>query len=307
MFEANLIALYSYICERYDSELQYECERFSNNSHIPPVFTDQEAITVYLYGVHYENRFKIKDIYRFTKTHLLSFFPKLPSYQAFNARMNRMCTVFQKLSALILEDPQNIPPDLDQAPILTDSMPIITCSGKRRGKVAPEITAKGLCSTKNLYYYGLKLHLNAVRRKGTLPYPLHLTLTDAAANDLTLFKEVDYNRNYQNLSFFADKAYCDGPYFTGLADTQNTQMNTPVKLIKGENEWTRMHQKAGRDTFSRAVSSVRQSIESSFNWLIEHTDIQRASKVRSTKGLLTHVFGKIAAAFYKPIPNVFNP
>ncbi|NCD67848.1 transposase, partial [Mucilaginibacter sp. R11] len=27
------------------------------------------------------------------------------------------------------------------------------------------------------------------------------------------------------------------------------------------------------------------------------TDIQRASKVRSTKGLLIHVFGKIAAAF----------
>jgi hypothetical protein len=34
-----------------------------------------------------------------------------------------------------------------------------------------------------------------------------------------------------------------------------------------------------------------------FNWLIEKTDFQRASKVRSTKGLIVHVFGKIAAAF----------
>ncbi|MCX6229929.1 MAG: transposase, partial [Bacteroidetes bacterium] len=32
-------------------------------------------------------------------------------------------------------------------------------------------------------------------------------------------------------------------------------------------------------------------------WIIEHTDIQRASKVRSTKGLFVHVFGKISAAF----------
>jgi len=41
-----------------------------------------------------------------------------------------------------------------------------------------------------------------------------------------------------------------------------------------------------------------------FNWLIEKTDIQTASKVRSTKGLLVHVFGKIAAAF---IHCIFNP
>ena len=46
-----------------------------------------------------------------------------------------------------------------------------------------------------------------------------------------------------------------------------------------------------------AVSVVRQPIESLFNWLIEKTDFQRASKVRSTKGLIVHVFGKIAAAF----------
>jgi len=56
--------------------------------------------------------------------------------------------------------------------------------------------------------------------------------------------------------------------------------------------------------FSRAVSAVRQPIESLFNWLIEKTDFQRASKVRSTKGLIVHVFGKIAAAF---IYLIFNP
>jgi len=51
------------------------------------------------------------------------------------------------------------------------------------------------------------------------------------------------------------------------------------------------------DLCSRAVSRIRQPIESLINWIIEKIDIQRASKVRSTKGLLVHVFGRIAAAF----------
>ena len=54
--------------------------------------------------------------------------------------------------------------------------------------------------------------------------------------------------------------------------------------------------KAARDLFSQAVSKVRQPIESFFNWLNEKTEIQRASKVRATKGLLVHTFGKLAIA-----------
>jgi hypothetical protein len=49
--------------------------------------------------------------------------------------------------------------------------------------------------------------------------------------------------------------------------------------------------------FSCAVSAVRQPVESLFNWLNEKTALQQESKVRSTAGLLVHVFAKIAAAF----------
>ncbi|MCQ2442327.1 MAG: hypothetical protein MJ077_04255 [Oscillospiraceae bacterium] len=35
-----------------------------------------------------------------------------------------------------------------------------------------------------------------------------------------------------------------------------------------------------------------------FNWLNANTNIQVASKVRSTKGLFTHVFGRFAAALF---------
>ena len=52
-----------------------------------------------------------------------------------------------------------------------------------------------------------------------------------------------------------------------------------------------------RDLYSRAVSAVRQPIESFFNWLNEKTSIQRAHYVRSTDGLVVHVMGSIAIAF----------
>ena len=45
-----------------------------------------------------------------------------------------------------------------------------------------------------------------------------------------------------------------------------------------------------------AVSKLRQLIKSFFNWLNEKTEIQRASKVRLTKGLLVYTFGKSAVA-----------
>ena len=73
-------------------------------------------------------------------------------------------------------------------------------------------------------------------------------------------------------------------------------MITQHKEIKGEPEVIKQREKAARDLFSQVVSKVRQPIESFFNWLNEKTEIQRASKVRATKGLLIHTFGKLAIA-----------
>jgi hypothetical protein len=61
--------------------------------------------------------------------------------------------------------------------------------------------------------------------------------------------------------------------------------------------------RAANDLYSRAVSKVRQPIEALFAWLIEKSDIQKASKVRSTKGLNLHVYTRLAAAF---ITLIFN-
>ena len=76
-----------------------------------------------------------------------------------------------------------------------------------------------------------------------------------------------------------------------LAKKQNLEVRTPVKRKKGQKRLS-----AASKLFSTAVSKVRQPIESLFNWINEKTGIQRASKVRSYRGLLVHVFGRLAAA-----------
>ncbi len=68
---------------------------------------------------------------------------------------------------------------------------------------------------------------------------------------------------------------------------------TPVKKPKGQTPLD-----AADAWLSRAVSRVRQPIESLFNWIEEKTGIEMASKVRSSQGLLVHVFGRLAAAMF---------
>lgn len=41
---------------------------------------------------------------------------------------------------------------------------------------------------------------------------------------------------------------------------------------------------------------MRQPLESLFNWLIQKTDVQDASRVRSSQGLKVHCYGKLAVA-----------
>jgi len=289
--EFKLIAIYLYISDIYKSELMYSCLRFSNNSE--PEFTDPEVMTIYLYAMHVEQRFKIKQIYGYANDYLRSWFPLLPSYEAFNMRLNRLGEAFKLLSTNLISS--FVPSDCVQDESLLDSMPVITCSGKRKGKVAKEITDKGFCSTKGIYYYGLKLHALAFNHPHHLPFPEQFQLTPASENDLNLFKQAW--GEIKNRTFFGDKIYHDTEYFNNTEVAMNSLMLTPVKGVKGQSDEIKQRDKAANDLFSTAVSRVRQPIESLFNWLIEKTDIQRASKVRSTKGLMVYVFGRLAAAY----------
>ena len=231
----------------------------------------------------------------FTKEYLLSWFPNLPSYQTFNYRLNLMSEAINELVKHLITFFK--PTDCDSMISLIDSMPIITCAGKNKtGKVATEIATKGYCSTKNMYYFGLKLHTLAFRREGTIPFPEMIILSSAEENDLTVLKR-EAADSLINRYIFADKIYSDFSFWGNKQQEQGVTMMTPVKAIKGEEPIITQREKAGRDLFSTAVSKVRQPIESFFNWLNEKTNIQRAMKVRSTSGLLVHTMGKIAIAF----------
>ena len=174
-------------------------------------------------------------------------------------------------------------------------MPIITCSEKRYGKVAREIVDKGYCSTKGMYYHGLKLHLLGFRRIGKLPHPEQILFTPASVNDVTVFKEA--SSGIENRTFGGDKIYFINELNEYMLKHQNSEMLTPVKAVKGMPEVIKQRIKAANDLFSTAVSKVRQPVEAIFNWLIEKADIQKTSKVRSTKGLMVHAFGRLDTAF----------
>jgi len=116
-------------------------------------------------------------------------------------------------------------------------------------------------------------------------------------NRIELIMRIKGWSNIPNRSFYGDKIYLDTELLKNTACVSNSEILTPVKGVKGQSNTMNQWGKTANDLYSRAVSRVRQPIESLFNWIIEKTDIQRASKVRSAKGLLIHVFGRIAAAF----------
>ena len=282
-----------YVCKQYEENLKYYCQRYSNNS--IPVFTDQEILTIYLFVGSEQRYTRLKEIHKFAKEYLLDWFPKLVSYQTFVYRLNRMTGVIEELLKHLIASYK--PEDCDEDTLIVDSMPIMTCCGRnRKGKVAREIADKGYCSTKNQYYYGLKLHLVGYRRKGHLPFPYQIALSSASENDLTVFKR-ECVPSIAGKTIFADKIYRDNPFWNGEREVKSNELLTPVKAIKGASEEEKQRNKAADDIYSAAVSSVREPIEAFYSWLIDKTNIQRAQKCRSTAGLIIHSLGKLAIAF----------
>ncbi|MFR9503965.1 MAG: transposase [Rikenellaceae bacterium] len=223
-------------------------------------------------------------MYDFTRTYLNDVFVNLPSYVAICNRIARLAPAFVALYEHIAKLNIESEEYLDEFSLM-DSMPIVTCSGKSQGKVAREITNKGYCSTKSMYFYGLKLHALAYHKSGTLPILESMIVSPASESDL-------YNR-----ILVADKIYQDAENESFIFDKYNSYLLSPVKYPRGVEQETKQRNRVADDLYNRSVSSVRQPIESLFNGLIERTNIQRASKIRSTARLISFIFGKLAAAF----------
>ncbi len=285
--EDQLIQLYVWVCLFYDKHPNLQGQRLSNNNQ--PAFTDQELITLYLFG-HLQGHFQQSRIYQYVRGHWLSWFPNLSSYQAFNYRLNQLSPNFALLLEAVLTDVvQAAVPSGDD---VLDSLPILLAKGRRAdtAKVAKEVANKGYCSTKKLYYHGVKLHLLGRRRPKQLPLPHALALTAASVHDLTAFRQEMEPPEVGVL--FADKAYKDATTKAELRERQ-VELCTPDKCQRGQDK-----EAAFSTLWSRFVSAMRQPVESLFNWLIQKSGLQEASKVRSTTGLLVHCYGKLTVCCF---------
>jgi hypothetical protein len=96
----------------------------------------------------------------------------------------------------------------------------------------------------------------------------------------------------QNRKIIGDKIFASTQLNQQIA-SQKLEIIIPVKLKKKQ-----LFLEAADKMLSSYVSSVRQPVESFFNWLIEKTSIQTACKVRSEKGLWVHCYGRLAAALF---------
>lgn len=281
------IQLYQLVCRFYD--MQPELHWQANRNYHQLTITDQELVTIYLFG-HLNEHFEKRAIYRFIKHYWAAWFPAVPSYQAFSRRLNLLAPTFDRLCGQWLTSLAAT--QVAAVDHLIDSVPIVLANGSRsrKAKVAREVANQGYCAAKRLYFHGLRRHLIAWRRVGTLPAPCLLWLREAACHDLRAAREQDLTR-LGGATLIGDKAYLDSDFARCLSQ-QATPLVTPPKKPKAI-------ALTERDKItSRAVSRLRQPIESFFKWLNDKTEIQRASSVRSTEGLYLHCLGKVAFALF---------
>lgn len=290
--QLTMITLYEQVCADYNASLWTVVQRFSSNG-LTGQITDEELLTIYLFCTMYERCQTHQEMWQHIANYWGSWFPDLPAYQTFNARLNRLQPAFELYITQLIE---RYGFDTDQVPIwIGDSCPIKVCAGNRSSKVAPELVEKNYCASKKEWYYGVNLHVLGQKRKGKLPIPQIVGFDSADQHDLTVMEPV--LEECQAMRLFLDKAYCKKE-LQKLLEEHDNQYYTPIKKVKGTPEVLQQHDEAKNKQVQTNVAKHRQPIESFFNWLHQKTGIQTASKVRSSRGLKLHVYGKFLAGLF---------
>lgn len=281
----KLIELYCTICQCNDSRFREKMQRLSNNK--CPQFSDEELITVYLWGVgqHLSTR---KAVYQYTKSHLSEWFPKLPSYQAFCRRLNWLAGAFQALAEIFGEKMLEKSPDTHA--YVVDSMPIMLAhrSNSTRAKVGRPLCNKCFNSTRKEWYHGVKLHVLAMLRPGKLPIPIVSQISQASLCDLWAAQRIDWDCTpISHGCLLADRAYTDSAWAKFLKKARNVDILVPHK--RPVNDPLR-----SGNCLNTGISRRRQPIEAFFHWIDVKSAIQNASHIRSLNGLFFHIFAALA-------------
>lgn len=291
-WETKLVATYMLICD-YSWIFDVYNQRLSNNT---PKFTDEEVATIYLFCTMDDLKLQTKkSIHAYADRHLRSWFPWLPKYEAFSGRVNQLSECFRHLTAAVNSGLLSKHVDFKQGrpEFSGDSMPIFMAKGVRSfdARVATEIANAGYCATKKVHYHGFKLHnLNLVSSSSDLPHPVVSTLSPASAHDYEVFRN-ELIHQVRGSKCYLDSAYFDEKNKAFFQEQYDVTICAIAKRKRGQKVLF-----ADQKLLNAAFSRLRQPIESFFNWLIELTGIQNASKTRATKGVLSHIYGKVAAA-----------
>jgi IS5 family transposase len=283
--ETKLIALYLLICHLYDTKPVLKQQRLSNNHQ--PLFSDEELLTMYLFG-HLQGLTTQRRIYDYIQNHWREWFPALPAYQTVNCRLNELALAFELLiEQLLISGAGQLGTTDDR---LIDSVSVMLARGTRanQGCVASGLADTGFCATKQQHYRGVKMHVIAARRPAKLPLPEKIHLLRASQHDLSALREMSPSLPV-GCGLFADKAYFH-------AATQEACKERGWFLVASYKRHRHETEQDVPTLYNRFVSTMRQPLESLFNWLIQTTDLQNASRVRSSQGFKVHCYGKLAVA-----------
>jgi len=296
----NLISLYYYVCQLYDTQLHAHCFRHTKNN-VDPIFTDQEAITIFLFVLREYRPRSIKELHKIAEDAYRDWFPFVPGYETFLRRLNRMSSVFgliaNDLAARMLCQRMQRDELCDEEWLLTDSFPVITCAGNRQGIIAPEITARGYNSTKRMHFWGVKVHVIAYKSRGRLPVPVKLWVGPASEHDYQA--QVCELEQLASLNISGDKAFESKELKLAFKNNEGDWMIGKKDNYRKNREKRQRHI-AADNMYNKVVSKLKQSIEALFA-NFAYRGIQTASVVRSTAGLTRHVMAHAAVALLEPV------
>ena len=226
--ENLLIEIYLFVCQVYDTSSQTCYQRLSNNR--VPEFTDQELIAIWFFA-HLEGCFEKKKMHELILKYWREWFPRLPSYQTFVLRLNRLESTFQTFGAILSGTVATTStPEVDH---LVDSLPVMLAQhGHSYGaRVGREIADTGFCAAKKTRFHGVRLHCLAQRRTGRLPLPSQVWLCGASHHDSKAF--IQQQPNLPTTELLGDLAY-PTPEIIAHLQQQRTRLVAPRDLAEGQ-------------------------------------------------------------------------
>ena len=114
------------------------------------------------------------------------------------------------------------------------------------------------------------------------PYNIFFAeLSPASTHDIEILKRTITQFNTSTI--YADKAYRSNSLIQ-QAKELDISLVTPFKKPKNRK------QDLAELLLNSVISSTRQTIETAFNWVQRRTGILQASHVRSSRGLIRHVY-----------------